>query len=88
MDRTVVAIIGQVFYNIECGRYALYCGEPVFTAFFVLRNNLVYLPKPLRPGWPARIGMTCCGLFYLGFAALVFYQKQLPLILNFLSPSN
>ena len=59
-----------------------------FTAFFVLRNNLVYLPKPLRPGWPARIGMTCCGLFYLGFAALVFYQKQLPLILNLLSPSN
>ena len=59
-----------------------------FTAFFVLRNNLVYLPKPLRPGWPARIGMTCCGFFYLGFAALVFYQKQLPLILNLLSPSN
>jgi len=28
-----VAIIGQVFYNIECGRYALYCGEPVFTGF-------------------------------------------------------
>jgi hypothetical protein len=28
-----VAIIGQVFYNIECGRYALYTGEPVFTGF-------------------------------------------------------
>ena len=28
-----VAIITQVFYNIECGRYALYCGEPVFTGF-------------------------------------------------------
>lgn len=28
-----VAIILQVFYNIECGRYALYCGEPVFTGF-------------------------------------------------------
>jgi hypothetical protein len=27
------AIIFQVFYNIECGRYALYCGEPVFTGF-------------------------------------------------------
>jgi len=54
-----------------------------FTAFFVLRNNLVYLPKPLRPGWPARIGISFCGVFYLGFAALVFYQKQLPLILNF-----
>ncbi len=28
-----VAIIVQVFYNLECGRYALYCGEPVFTGF-------------------------------------------------------
>jgi hypothetical protein len=28
-----VAIICQCFYNIECGRYALYTGEPVFTGF-------------------------------------------------------
>lgn len=28
-----IAIITQAFYNIECGRYALYCGEPVFTGF-------------------------------------------------------
>jgi hypothetical protein len=28
-----VAIVLQVFYNIECGRYALYCGEPVMTGF-------------------------------------------------------
>ena len=28
-----VAIIFQVFYNVECGRYALYCGEPVMTGF-------------------------------------------------------
>lgn len=28
-----VAIILQVFYNLEAGRYALYCGEPVFTGF-------------------------------------------------------
>lgn len=26
-----IAIVLQVFYNIECGRYALYTGEPVFT---------------------------------------------------------
>lgn len=32
-----VAILGQVFYNIECGRYALYCGEPVFTGFMRCR---------------------------------------------------
>jgi hypothetical protein len=28
-----IAIVLQVFYNIECGRYALYCGEPVMTGF-------------------------------------------------------
>ncbi len=28
-----IAIVVQVFYNIECGRYALYCGEPIFTGF-------------------------------------------------------
>ena len=34
-----VAIILQVFYNMECGRYALYCGEPVFTGFMRCRPN-------------------------------------------------
>jgi hypothetical protein len=28
-----LAIVFQVFYNLECGRYALFCGEPVFTGF-------------------------------------------------------
>ncbi len=42
-----IAIIVQVFYNIECGRYALYCGEPVFTGF--LRT---------RPGPGFWIGVT------------------------------
>ncbi|MEO1999047.1 MAG: Nramp family divalent metal transporter, partial [Planctomycetaceae bacterium] len=32
-----IAILGQVFYNIECGRYALYTGEPVFTGFMRAR---------------------------------------------------
>jgi len=32
-----VAILLQVFYNLECGRYALYCGEPIFTGFLRTR---------------------------------------------------
>ncbi len=32
-----VAIVLQVFYNLECGRYALYCGEPVMTGFLRTR---------------------------------------------------
>ena len=50
------------------------------TAFLVLRNNLVYLPKQLRPGWIHRIGIIGCGVFYLGLALLVFSQKQLPIL--------
>lgn len=32
-----VSILLQVFYNLECGRYALYCGEPIFTGFLRTR---------------------------------------------------
>ncbi|MCC6494272.1 MAG: Nramp family divalent metal transporter, partial [Pirellulales bacterium] len=32
-----IAIVLQVFYNLEVGRYALYCGEPVFTGFLRTR---------------------------------------------------
>src|SRR4051794_27597043 len=26
-----LSILGQVIYNVEVSRYALYCGEPIFT---------------------------------------------------------
>src|SRR5688572_26723768 len=32
-----LAIVLQVFYNVECGRYALYCGEPIMTGFMRTR---------------------------------------------------
>jgi hypothetical protein len=50
------AIVLQVFYNLECGRYALYCGEPIFTGFMRTR------PGPRF--WMAAI-------FLLNFSALV-----------------
>jgi len=37
-----VAIVLQVFYNIECGRYALYCGEPVMTGFMRTRPGPLF----------------------------------------------
>ena len=51
-----------------------------FTAFFILRNNLKYLPKALHPGWINRIGILFCGVFYMGLTILVFYQKQWPML--------
>ena len=51
-----VAIVGQVFYNMECGRYALYTGEPVFTGFM-----------RARPGPPFWIGV----LFLLSMGSLI-----------------
>ena len=50
-----VAILGQLFYNIECGRYALYTGEPVMTGF--MRN----WPGPL--GWITFIFLLSFGAF-------------------------
>lgn len=37
-----IAIIVQVFYNIECGRYALYCGEPIMTGFMRTRPGPLF----------------------------------------------
>ena len=51
-----------------------------FTAFFILRNNLAFLPKPLRPKLINCIGVAFCGITYLGLAGLVFYQKQIPML--------
>src|SRR4051812_44941129 len=51
-----VAIVLQVFYNLECGRYALYCGEPIFTGFL-----------PTKPGPRFWVG----GILFLNFSALI-----------------
>jgi hypothetical protein len=37
---STISIVAQLFYNLELGRYALYCGEPIFTGKFRL------LPSP------------------------------------------
>ena len=55
-----------------------------FTAFFILRNNLKYLPEALRPRLINRIGICFCGTLYLGMAGLVFYLKQWPILKDML----
>lgn len=50
------------------------------TTIIILRNNRLFLPKQLRPGWFHVTGMLCCAFFYLGLAFLVFYQKQWPMV--------
>lgn len=67
-----VAIIAQVFYNIECGRYALYCGEPIFTGFMRCRPGpgfwigvmLVLNAASLIPGLSSH-GATMIAALYL-----------------------
>ncbi len=51
-----LAIVVQLFYNLECGRYALYCGEPMITGFM-----------RLWPGPAAWIGIV----FVLSIGALI-----------------
>ena len=90
---TIMAI--YVFWTFVCATLFLFFSKPKvmilvianlnniglgLTAFFILYNNLRLLPKPLRPGWINIFGVIGCGVFYLGLAALVFYQKQIPMI--------
>ena len=37
-----IAILLQVFYNMECARYALYCGEPIMTGFLRTRPGPLF----------------------------------------------
>jgi hypothetical protein len=55
-----VAIVLQVFYNLECGRYALYCGEPVFTGFMRTR------PGPMF--WIGIVGLLNLGALIPGLS--------------------
>jgi len=41
-----------------------------FSCFHTLVVNLTLLPKPLRPGWFACLGMTLAGLFFLMLAVI------------------
>lgn len=41
-----------------------------FSCFHTLVVNMTLLPKPLRPGWLARIGLTLAGLFFLTLATI------------------
>ncbi|MFO0907339.1 MAG: Nramp family divalent metal transporter [Isosphaeraceae bacterium] len=50
------------------------------TAFHLLWLNTTRLPSALRPRWYHRLGLSMCGVFYLGLAGLVFVTKQLPMI--------
>jgi hypothetical protein len=57
------------------------------TAFQVLWVNCTMLPPELRPRWYHRAGLICCGVFYLGMSALVFFNTQLPILKELLSRS-
>ena len=41
-----------------------------FTALHTLAVNTILLPKPLRPGWLGRIGITACGVFFIVISCL------------------
>ena len=51
-----------------------------FTSFHILWLNCRLLPEPLRPRWYQRVGIACCGMFYLSLALLVFWAKVVPLV--------
>jgi hypothetical protein len=54
------------------------------TSLLLLRVNRRLIPAPLRPRWYQQLGVLACGVFYLGMAALVFFEKQLPMLRDWL----
>lgn len=54
------------------------------TSFQLLWINRTLLPPELQPRWYHQLGVFCCGLFYLGLAALVFMTKQWPVLKGWL----
>lgn len=67
-----VAIILQVFYNMECGRYALSTGEPVFTGFMRTRPGpafwmgiaLLFSLGSLIPGLSTNAAVLIATIYY------------------------
>ena len=55
-----------------------------FSSFLILHVNRRLLPQALRPRWYHQFGLACCGVFYLGIAALVFFEKQFPVLRGWL----
>ncbi|MCA9095019.1 MAG: hypothetical protein KDA68_16145, partial [Planctomycetaceae bacterium] len=54
------------------------------TAIQLLWINTTLLPAKLRPRWYHVLGLIFCAVFYLGLAGLVFVEKQLPVLVEFL----
>ena len=50
------------------------------SSFHLLWINCTMLPAPLRPRWFMQLGLTCCGVFYLGLAAIVFFCRVVPVL--------
>ena len=61
----VLAIASGVMMNFALG----------FSSLHTLYVNLALLPPELRPGWPLRLGLVCCAVFYLGISAIAFRQQ-------------
>lgn len=55
------------------------------TSFHLLWINCRWLPVKIRPRWYLRLGLACCGALYLGLAAMVFAEKQWPMIRELLT---
>ncbi len=53
-----------------------------FSCFHTLVINLTLLPKPLRPGWFARIGLFAGGVFFTVLATVTAIERLRPVLLD------
>lgn len=46
-----------------------------FSGLHTLYVLVTLLPKEVRPGWPLRIGLVCCSVFYISISTIAFRQQ-------------
>jgi len=46
-----------------------------FSALHTLYVLTTLLPRPLRPGWPMRLGLVACSVFYFAISGIAFRQQ-------------
>jgi Mn2+/Fe2+ NRAMP family transporter len=65
-DPLQILKIAGVLMNVSLG----------IASWHTLYANLTLLPRELRPNWLMRVGVFCCGAFFLGVSAIVVASLQ------------
>jgi hypothetical protein len=64
-EPTTLVMISTIFYNFALG----------VSCWHTLAVNVTLLPRELRPGWLAQLGLVVAGIFFVGMGTVSTLQK-------------